>query len=299
MQPLSFESITIDEIDLPILKERNTRLAVLRLDKIHPVISGNKWFKLKYYLEDAKSKAKDHIITFGGAYSNHIIATAAAGKLHSVKTTGIIRGEKPKNLSDTLLYAMKYGMELFFINREDYRNKKLPELKNKNDDIYMIDEGGYGINGAKGASEILNYCELKTYSHVACAVGTSTMIAGLIKASLPEQEIIGIPVLKNNMSLKNDLCNLLLPEEQNKKFQLIHKYHFGGYAKYTHELINFMNEFYKNTAIPADFVYTGKLFYGILDMIKNNSFFYGSNILLIHSGGLQGNMSLPKGTLIF
>jgi 1-aminocyclopropane-1-carboxylate deaminase len=300
MQPLSFESITVDEIDLHILKEKNTSLAVLRLDKIHPIISGNKWFKLKYYLEEARDSGKDYILTFGGAYSNHIIATAAAGKWVGFKTTGIIRGERPRILSHTLLQAIESGMELIFAEREDYRRKHLPSIINEmKNDIYIIDEGGYGRTGAKGAAEILNYCERENYSHIACAIGSSTMMAGLIMAGLSKQKVIGISVLKNHLSLESDLCELLLPEEQKKKFQLVHDYHFGGYAKYTPELINFMNEFYWSTAIPSDFVYTGKLFYGVLDMIKNKLFPRGSNILLIHSGGLQGNLSLPKGTLIF
>ena len=299
MLPLSFESIMIDEIDLPILKEKNIRVAVLRLDKIHPVISGNKWFKLKYYLEDARTTGKDHLLTFGGAYSNHILATAAAGKLYDFKTTGIIRGEKPKNFSHTLLQASEYGLDLIFVNREDYHSKVVPSEKNMFPDVYIIEEGGYGTNGARGAAEILSYCNKENYSHIICSVGISTMTAGLIKASLPDQEIVGISVMKNNMRLEKDLCNLLLHGEQKKKFRLIHDYHFGGYARFTTELIHFMNEFYRSTSIPTDFVYTAKLFYAAFDMIKKNSFPWGAAILLIHSGGLQGNLSLPKGTLIF
>jgi 1-aminocyclopropane-1-carboxylate deaminase len=300
MQPLSFESITVDEVDLPHLKENNARLAILRLDKIHPVISGNKWFKLKYYLADAKVAGKDHIVTFGGAYSNHIVATAAAGKLFGFKVTGIICGEQVKKLSHTLLQAIEYGMDLIFIGREDYHAKKLPpEIIDNGDKIHIVNEGGFGIIGAKGAMEILNFCQKENYSHIACAVGTSTMMAGLVKASLAHQNVIGISVLKNNTSLENDLCSLLSPEEQKKRFQIVHEYHFGGYAKYTHLLINFINEFYKSKAIPLDFVYTAKLFYAVLDLIKNNSFPGGSNVLIIHSGGLQGNLSLPGGTLIF
>ncbi|MFI5185532.1 MAG: 1-aminocyclopropane-1-carboxylate deaminase/D-cysteine desulfhydrase [Chitinophagales bacterium] len=300
MQALLFESITIDEIDLPLLKEKNMRLAVLRLDKIHPVISGNKWFKLKYYLQKAKEEGKEQIATFGGAYSNHIIATAAAGKLLGYKTLGIIRGERPETLSHTLLQAIDYGMGLIFVSREDYRDKTLPlEIQSKKSRICLINEGGYGKDGANGAAEILNFCQKENYSHFACAAGTSTMMAGLIKASLQHQEVIGISVLKNNKNLEKDLCDLLSTEDQEKIHRVIHQYHFGGYAKYSRELINFMNEFYKNTLIPLDFVYTSKLFYGIIDMIKNNSFSKGSNVLLIHSGGLQGNLSLPKGTLIF
>ena len=160
MQSLLFEAITVDKIDLPAIKEKNIRVSVLRLDKIHPVISGNKWFKLKYYLEDAQSQKKDHLLTFGGAYSNHIIATAAAGKLFNFMTSGIIRGERPKKLSHTLLLVREYGMQLIFLSREEYRNKKIPkELRELSDEIYLINEGGYGYLGMKGAAEILDHCK--------------------------------------------------------------------------------------------------------------------------------------------
>lgn len=300
MLPLSPELITIDEVDLPILREKNTRLAALRLDKIHPVISGNKWFKLKYYIDDAKRAAKKQLVTFGGAYSNHIVATAAAGELFGFKTTGIIRGENPKELSHTLNQAIEYGMKLIFTDREAYRKRALPApMGSEHANICLIDEGGYGINGAKGATEILNCCSKENYSHITCAVGTSTMLAGLIKSSLQSQETIGVSILKNNLSLRTDLFKLLDREETKKKMRLTHDYHFGGYAKYTPGLINFMNEFYESTGIPTDFVYTGKLFCATFDMIKNNFFPDGSSILVIHSGGLQGNLSLPEGTLIF
>jgi 1-aminocyclopropane-1-carboxylate deaminase len=299
MQPLLPKSITVDEIDLPILKEKNVRLAVLRLDTIHPVISGNKWFKLKYHIEIATKEKIDHIITFGGPHSNHIIATAAAGNLFGFSTTGIIRGQRPRVFSNALDRATEYGMNLIFTSREDYRSKQLPIEIDKTKDFYLIDEGGYGTDGARGAAEILGYCQKEEFSHVICAVGTSTMLAGLIKASLPSQQIMGVSVLKNNTSIENDLFNLLDPDEQKKEIRLIHQYHFGGYAKYTIELTRFMNEFFDCTGIPSDFVYTGKLFYAVIDMVKNNSFPPESNILAIHSGGLQGNLSLRKGTLIF
>src|SRR5205814_2028411 len=227
-------------------------------------------------------------------------ATAVAGKMHNLKTTGIIRGERPGNLSHTLLQAKEYGMKLIFISREGYKNKILPsEIKDEIDASYLVNEGGYGTEGANGAKEILNYCRKEDYTHIACAVGTSTMMAGLVKAGLPGQKIIGVSVLKNYKNIENDLCKLLTGEEQKRKFQIVHDYHFGGYAKYTSELINFMNQFYQDTSIPSDFVYTGKLFYAILDRVKNNSFPEGSHVLLIHSGGLQGNQSLPERTLIF
>lgn len=300
MQSLLFESITVDEIDLPAIKEKNIRVAVLRLDKIHRVISGNKWFKLKYYLEDARTLNKDHIVTFGGAYSNHLIATAAAGKMFGFRTTGIVRGEQPQKLSHTLLLAKEYGMQVIFVSREAFRSKTLPkELADSSNNFYMINQGGYGDLGVKGAAEILDHCQKRNFSHLACAVGTSTMMAGLIKASLSHQQTIGVAVVKNEPTLKEELLELLSRDERNKNFQLITDHHFGGYAKHTPGLIDFMNELYKDTSIPTDFVYTGKLFYGILHMVRNNLFPTDSNILIVHSGGLQGNFSLPKRTLIF
>jgi len=300
MHSLLFESITVDEIHPPAIKEKNIRVSVLRLDKIHPVISGNKWFKLKYYLEDARALNKNHVVTFGGAYSNHIIATAVAGKMFGFRTTGIIRGEQPQKLSHTLRLAKEYDMQLIFVSRREYRNKKIPKgLAGPSDDIYLINEGGYGKLGVNGAAEILDHCKKENFSHLTCAVGTSTMMAGLIKASLSHQETIGVAVVRNETTLKEELLELLSPVERNKKFQLITDHHFGGYAKHKPGLIDFMNELYKDTSIPTDFVYTGKLFYGIFQMIRNELFPNDSNILIIHSGGLQGNFSLPKRTLIF
>jgi 1-aminocyclopropane-1-carboxylate deaminase/D-cysteine desulfhydrase-like pyridoxal-dependent ACC family enzyme len=299
MRPLSFESITVDEIDLPLLHEKKVRCSVLRIDKIHPVISGNKWFKLKYYLEEAKALGKKCIATFGGAYSNHIIATAAAGELFNLRSVGIIRGERPSTLSFTLKQAMDHGMNLFFVTREQYTQKILPPEISDKEQIYLINEGGYGPKGTKGAAEILNHCERDNYSHIACAVGTSTMMAGLIMGSLSSQETIGIPVLRNKIDLESALLGSLSPATKTKKFQMIHDYHFGGYAKCNAQLIRFMNDMYKNIGIPTDFVYTGKLFFGIFDLIRNNFFPEGSRLLIVHSGGLQGNGSLPRGALIF
>jgi 1-aminocyclopropane-1-carboxylate deaminase/D-cysteine desulfhydrase-like pyridoxal-dependent ACC family enzyme len=300
MQSLLFESITVDEVDLPAAKERNIRASVLRLDRIHPVISGNKWFKLKYYLEDAKNQKKDHIVTFGGAYSNHIVATAAAGKLFGFKTSGIIRGEQPQKLSHSLLMAKEYGMQLIFVSRKDYRDKIISNhIAASPHEIYLINEGGYGNPGVKGAAEILDLCEKEKFSHIACAVGTSTMMAGLVRASLPHQETIGIAVIKDETALNEALLDLLSSGERNKKFRLVADRHPGGYARPNNELINFMNELYEATSIPTDFVYTGKLFYAVSEMIKNDLIPQNSNILIVHSGGLQGNFSLPKRTLIF
>jgi 1-aminocyclopropane-1-carboxylate deaminase len=293
MQHLAFDNITTDPVSLS--NKKRIDISVLRLDKIHAVISGNKWFKLKYYIKEAKERQKKNIITFGGAYSNHIVAMAAACKLNGLVSAGIIRGEEPSVCSPTLMQAKEYGMQLYFISREDYNEKKVPE-ELQNEEYYFIPEGGYGKKGAEGAAGILNYTK-KDFTHCCCAVGTGTMMAGLIKVIIPGQKVIGISVMKNNPQLEENVQALINKEQ--KEWQIIHDYHFGGYAKHKPALINFMNEFYRQTNIPSDFVYTGKLFYAINELVKNDFFPSGSKLLLIHSGGLQGNASLDNGTLIF
>lgn len=272
----------------------NIQVDILRLDKLHPIISGNKWFKLRYYLAIAKKENKKHIVTYGGAWSNHIVACAAACQLEGFSCTGIIRGEEPTSYSATLDQAKKMGMQFIFTSRTDYKEKKIP-VSIDPDKSLIIPEGGYGITGAKGAATILNYCT-KTYTHYCCAIGTGTMAAGIINAS-KGKTTIGIPVLKNNNQSEEDIQALVTQE--NPRWQVIPDYHFGGYAKHTKELFSFMNDFYQQTNIPSDFVYTGKLFYGINDLIKKGFFPEKSRLLLIHSGGLQGNASLPPGTLLF
>ena len=296
MQDINLNNITIDKLSLPVFAAKNIEVSVLRLDKIHPVISGNKWFKLRYYLEEAKELDKKKIVTFGGAWSNHIIATAAICRLNGFEATGIIRGEEAAELSATLKLAKEMGMQLNFINREDYSLKKIPEEINT-DDYYFIPEGGYGSKGAAGAASILECTEKENYSHICCAAGTGTMMAGLVQASGKQNKIIAISVLKNNFEIEQRVRSLLPREKMN--FDIIHDYHFGGYAKHKPELIRFINEFYQLTSIPSDFVYTGKLFYAIHDLINIDFFPPGSKLLFIHSGGLQGNASLNNGTLIF
>ncbi|MDP4261526.1 MAG: pyridoxal-phosphate dependent enzyme [Bacteroidota bacterium] len=290
---LLFDHITEDLVPVPA--EKGISVSVLRLDKIHPVISGNKWFKLRYYLQEAGEQHKKRIITFGGAWSNHIVATAAACKINGFVSVGLIRGEEPAVLSPTLLEAKGYGMEFCFLNRGDYSKKRIPAEWLK-DEYYLIHEGGYGEKGAKGAADILQYCKTD-FTHCCCAVGTGTMMAGLLNAVSPGQKVTGISVMKNNTGLEKNVRSLL--HQDQKEWQIIHDYHFGGYAKHQPELIAFMNEFYDQTKIPSDFVYTAKLFFAVSDLIKNNFFPPGSKLLIVHSGGLQGNASLEKGKLIY
>lgn len=296
MQQINFNAISVDQVSIPLLKEKKVELDVLRLDKMHPEISGNKWFKLNLHLEQAKKENKKTILTFGGAWSNHILATAAACNLHQLESIGIIRGEESAALSFTLQQAAATGMKLVFVNRTDYRDKIIPASLH-NCDYYHINEGGFGEIGATGAATILNYCNKEAYSDICCAAGTGTMTAGLINASVASNSITAISVLKNNFELEEKIKSLVTNQQQ--RFSVIHDYHFGGYAKYKPGLIRFMNGYYSHTNIPSDFVYTGKLFFAIDDLIRTNYFAPGSKLLLIHSGGLQGNRSLNKGTLIF
>jgi 1-aminocyclopropane-1-carboxylate deaminase len=296
MLDINIKNITVDKIDLPSFSVRGIAADVLRLDKIHPVVSGNKWFKLRYYFEDFIISGKKGIITFGGAWSNHIIATAAACKLNNIMCTGIIRGEAAPVLSATLNEAKNLGMKLIFINREDYRLKKLPAELNKND-YYIIPEGGYGDRGMNGAATILDNINLENYTHICCAAGTGTMAAGMIKAAGKNSTAVIVSVLKNNFDLEKNIKSLVTGGPF--ATAIIHDYSFGGYAKHSAALLRFMNDFYSQTQVPTDFVYTGKLFYAINNMISNGFFPSGSGLLLVHSGGLQGNASLRKGALIF
>ncbi|MEO7923940.1 MAG: pyridoxal-phosphate dependent enzyme [Chitinophagaceae bacterium] len=296
MQDINLSLARTEEIMLPAAVAKQISLSVLRLDKIHPFVSGNKWFKLRYYLDEAKAQGKRSVVTFGGAWSNHILATAAACKINGLASTGIIRGEAPGHLSSTLTRAKELGMQLVFLNRDDYRNKKIPAAWSTGDH-YIIPEGGYGIKGAAGAATIADLYSEKDFTHSCCAAGTGTMTAGLVSRSSPSSKIISFSVLKNNAALEEDIAHLIPIGK--KSPALIHDYHFGGYAKHTPSLLVFMNDFYRQVNIPTDFVYTAKLFYGVTDLIQQDYFPTGSRLLVVHSGGLQGNDSLGKRTLIF
>lgn len=273
---------------------------VLRLDLLHPVVSGNKWFKLQHYLREAK-KGKKALLTFGGAFSNHIVATAAAATGAGLKSIGVIRGEPGPVQSHTLLAAHGYGMQLYHTDRVAYREKIIPAAVCRDYDashLYPIPEGGYGAKGVTGAGDILRKNKVEKYTHILSAVGTGTTLAGLTMAAGEHQQVVGISALKNSFSLAEEIRHLLPPEKWNA-FSLLHDYHFGGYARKTPQLISFMNELYQKTGIPTDFVYTAKSFFAAFHLMQRGYFTASDKILLIHTGGLQGNLSLPKGTLIF
>jgi 1-aminocyclopropane-1-carboxylate deaminase len=272
---------------------------ILRADMLDPVVSGNKWFKLQFYVRDAIAAGKTTLATFGGPYSNHIIATAKYGATMGLNTAGFIRGEKPTTLSPTLTDAIQHGMTLHFVSRENFEQPEKIIAHNQDPNWAWIPEGGYGITGAEGAKSMLTIKDTSSYDTIICAVGTGTMMAGLIKAAAPHQKVIGLSVLKNNVSIDTEIKALLTAEEVNKSFEMIHDYHFGGYAKHNPALIDFMNDCYKKMELPLDFVYTAKLMYGAKDLANKGKFEPSSKILVIHSGGLQGNRSFKKGTLTF
>jgi len=294
---LNLHDVFVQTLNDKRFKNANINVDILRLDKIHAVVSGNKWFKLKYWLQDAVEKNYTTIATFGGAFSNHILATAYACNKQNLNCTGFIRGEEPKHYSQTLLDAKALNMQLKFISRADYSDKQ--NIIQKNASLFFIPEGGYGKAGACGAAEILQFVpDTSIYNYIICAVGTGTMLAGIANASLQHQRCIGISVMKNNFSLIDEVFALVNNELKNRA-EILHDYHFEGYAKFTQPLIDFMNEIWKKFQLPLDFVYTAKTLYAIYHLAEKNYFQPNSKILFIHSGGLQGNCSLKEKTLLF
>ena len=297
---LTLDPITIDP--LTSLSSSTVEASMLRLDKLHPIVSGNKWFKLRYYIEEAISQSCSTIASFGGPYSNHLVALAYVAKENNVKSIGYVRASKEDTVTLSLQEAQAYGMQLEFMGRTNFQEIKNDLLKTNqhrsidNSSIYFIDEGGYGSIGAKGAATILNeHC--KHYTTIIAAVGTGTMLAGLINAAEAHQEIIGIPVLKNENTIEDEIKALLINKAAS--FSLLHNFHQGGYAKTNPALFDFMNQLWTLEKIPTDIVYTGKLLMAVDSLLKENYFKAGSKILVIHSGGLQGNRSLPLGTLLY
>ena len=256
---------------------------------IHPTVSGNKYRKLKYNLQKAQSENYKGILTFGGAFSNHISATAAAGLALNIPTVGIIRGEElasKLNLNSTLNYAKSCGMHLEFVSRSDYKQKTdsayLKTLSKKFENFYMIPEGGTNALAVKGCQEVLTDEDF-AFDVICCAVGTGGTIAGLINSSLPTQKIIGFPALKGGF-LNEDICKFATQSN----WELWEAYHFGGYAKVDSKLIAFMNHFKSTYKIPLDPVYTAKMMYGIFDAIQIGKIPKDAKVLAIHTGGLQG-----------
>ncbi len=270
-------------------------LFIKREDLLHPLIPGNKLRKLKYNLEHAREQGKNTLLTFGGAFSNHIAAVAAAGKEYGFRTIGVIRGEElagRETINPTLDFARQCGMQLEFINRENYRAKNLSALRTLDAaglaQCYILPEGGTNELAVRGCEEVLTEGD-KGFDYICCAVGTGGTIAGLVNSADASQKVLGFPALRGTR-----IGQEVQQYTSGSNWSLIHEYHFGGYAKVTAELVHFINDFRRIHSVALDPVYTAKMAFGVIDMIHRGKFAPGTKILMIHTGGLQGIAGMNK-----
>ncbi len=291
--------IPLQTINDSITKKHNINLYILRTDLPHPNISGNKRFKLKYNLLEAAKQNKNTLLSFGGAFSNHIVAIAAAGKEYHFNTIGIIRGEKNSDLNPTLKFATDCGMDIHYVSRTLYQNKKeLYEYVNQHfseNNFYMIPEGGSNALGIEGCKEITQSVNID-FDYVCTACGTGATMAGIVLSLKNDQKAIGFQVLKAENYIRNEVSEWLNkfrnnPEtnQLNNNWEVNENYHFGGYAKVKQELKDFIDQFEQTNNIPLDRIYTGKMMFGIYDLIQKGFFKKDQSVIAIHTGGLQGD----------
>lgn len=287
-----FPPSPLQRLHNPFLETAGITLYIKRDDLLHPQFGGNKWRKLKYNLVHARKNQHDTLLTFGGAWSNHIYATAAAGKVFGFKTIGIIRGEEHRPLNATLAFAKDCGMQLHYVDRAQYRQKNethyMDKLKHQFGHVYILPEGGSNALALKGCKEIVEEITIP-FDTICCASGTGTTLAGLISALRPDQSAIGFSALKGGDFLADEVNTFLQDKTSDADWRIEDRFHFGGYAKINDELIHFMKSFKADYGITLDAVYTGKMFYGLFELIKAGTFSPGSTIIAVHSGGLQGN----------
>lgn len=280
----------LQELKNPLFEEKEVRVFIKRDDLIHPFISGNKWRKLKYTLTRARERQKEHLITFGGAYSNHLVATACAAAKFGFRSTGFVRGEVVKN--HALMLCRMFGMDLIFTNRQSYRNKhELFDQHFKNDpEAFFINEGGSGEEAVKGCAELIKELD-RVFDHIFCAAGTGATAAGLLRGITNNNYPVvlhAVSSLKDGFFLKDEIMKY----GSNANNLTVHcDYHFGGYAKTTPELLGFISKFAASTGILLDQVYTGKAAYAMFDLLNKNQIERGSKIVLIHTGGVLGMLS--------
>lgn len=298
--------IPLQPIQNELTAQYAVNLYVLRLDRIDAYAGGNKFFKLKYNLEEIKRAGHRQVITFGGAWSNHLAAIAASwqkaeGSMQ--KVIAVVRGEEPINLSDTLRFCKEKGVELHFVSREEYRKKESPgfleKIREKFGDFYLLPEGGSNELAVQGCREIVDLIDID-FDLICCPVGSGGTIAGIASGLKSEQTALGFVALKGGEYLEEVITKLIRPPrpatlghsptgEKIAMFKLHLNYHFGGFAKTTPELLRFKKQFEKEQGFELDYIYTSKMFYGIFDLMKQGYFASGSKIVAIHTGGLQGN----------
>ena len=287
------------EINTLLFKQKSINFYLKRDDKIHSLVSGNKFRKLKYNITQAKDQNKFTLLTFGGAYSNHIHAVAAAGKISDFGTIGLIRGENNQSYNKTLSFAEEQGMQLEFISRTDYRRKTDPvflkEIAEKYNHPYIIPEGGTNTLAVKGCAEVIDEIDIP-FDYICTAVGTGGTISGLIVGCDNKHQVLGFSALKGGEFLNKDISELLLAynSQSYSNWSIQTDYHFGGYAKIKPELIEFINDFKQKHDIQLEPIYTGKMMYGLYDLIKKDYFEPGSTIIALHTGGLQGLDGINK-----
>jgi 1-aminocyclopropane-1-carboxylate deaminase len=295
---LHYNQTPVVELKCALLENHSVELYVKREDLNHPSVAGNKWWKLKYNMLDAKEKNFSTVLTFGGAYSNHLYATSAAARELGFKSIGIVRGEEYMPLNPTLTFAQQNGMKLHYVNRETYKKKQeqsfLDSLKEKFGDVYIIPEGGTNLLAIKGCAEFGTILNEIDSDYVMLPVGTAGTISGLIPSLPVSRRIIGVPVFKNGEFLQREISDWVekYSGETFHHWSLLLNYHHGGYAKTSPELLDFIHGVRNDFGLPLDHVYTGKLLFAIFEEIKRGAFPRGSKILMIHTGGLQGSMNV-------
>ncbi|MFM7221899.1 MAG: 1-aminocyclopropane-1-carboxylate deaminase/D-cysteine desulfhydrase [Bacteroidota bacterium] len=292
--------ILIQSISTAVTKAHQMHADCARFDLVHPIVSGNKYYKLRYYIAEAQATGKSTLVTMGGYYSNHLLALAFSAQQAGLASIGWVRGEQPKTLSPTLNDCISLGMELQFFSRSTFDELHADHAFINQSNHLFIPQGGFGRLGMMGAATMLDDLDASRYDILVAAAGTGTMAAGLISRLHPYQQLEIISVLKGSNTLEEDILSLLPEEEQkHKKYQIHYRFHEGGYARHTAALLKTMNEFYQETEIPTDFVYTGKMIKAFLTLASEEASWRGKQILLLHSGGLQGNRSLKPGELMY
>jgi 1-aminocyclopropane-1-carboxylate deaminase len=302
-----FPKIPLQRIENEITSSHKIHLYVLRLDTIDFYAGGNKYFKLKYNLEEAKKQGFSKLLTFGGAWSNHLAAVASSGWQEAVaggskeqpKMIFVIRGEEPKQYSETLRFCKEKGTHLHFVSREEYKRKTessfIEELKTKFGDFYLLPEGGSNTLAVKGCKEIVDLVNID-FDVICCPVGSGGTFTGIVSGLKQEQTALGFVALKGGDYLEEVITDLAGSplHHGGQRGSLLHDYHFGGFAKTTPELLRFKKEFEKQFGFELDYIYTAKMFYGIFDLMKKNYFSEGSTIVALHTGGIQGNKGFEK-----
>jgi 1-aminocyclopropane-1-carboxylate deaminase/D-cysteine desulfhydrase-like pyridoxal-dependent ACC family enzyme len=286
--------LVLQELDEPAARRRGIRLVLLRDDLAHPELPGNKWRKLKYNLIEARARGQHTLLTFGGAFSNHLAAVAAAGRLYGFRTIGVVRGEESLPLNPTLAQAAADGMLLRYLDREAYRHKQEPafqtNLLQQTGPAYVLPEGGTNELALRGCAELVTeLSDQLAFDALCVACGTGGTLGGFLTALKPQQQAVGVAALKNGGFLQQDIETLLSAAGQSVAAPWLVQtdYHFGGYAKFSPELLAFIQQFQQHHGVLLDPIYTGKLLYGVLDLLNQDYFAAGSTVVAVHTGGLQ------------